>query len=61
MSYWVIGGTYENTKFEKLKHGENLKKFGPFNSYTEAKKKWDKLSWENVDNCFVRFVIRPQK
>ena len=61
MSYWVIGGTYKNTKFEKLKDGENLKKFGPFNSYIEAKKKWDKLSWENVDNCFVRFVIRPQK
>ena len=38
MSYWVIGGTYKNTNFEELAEGQKLERFGPFNSYSEAKK-----------------------
>ena len=41
MSYWVVGGNYENTKFEKIKKGHKAEKYGPFNSYEEAKKEWD--------------------
>ena len=61
MSYWVIGGEYENTSFEKIKEGENLQRFGPFPNYDDAKKEWDKLSWSHVDNCNVRFIILPHK
>mgnify|MGYP001250873424 FL=1 len=61
MSYWVIGGVYENTSFDKIKEGESLEKFGPFSSYEDAKKEWDRISWENVDNCNVRFIILPHK
>ena len=25
MSYWVVGGEYEDTSFKRLKNGENLK------------------------------------
>ena len=42
MSYWVIGGTYKNTNFEELAEGQKLERFGPFNSYSEAKKEWNK-------------------
>ena len=61
MSYWVIGGTYKDTKFQEIEVGHKLQKYGPFNSYEDAKIKWDKISWQNVDNCFVRFIILPHK
>ena len=27
----------------------------------EAKKHWEKISWENVDNCYTRYIILPHK
>ena len=27
----------------------------------EAKEEWDKISWMNVDNCNIRYVILPYK
>ena len=32
-----------------------------FLSYEDAKKYWEKISWENVDNCNVRYIILPHK
>jgi len=61
MSYWVIGGTYKDTSFKELEDDHKLQKYGPFNSYEEAKTEWDKIAWQNVDNCFVRFIILPHK
>ncbi len=61
MSYWVVGGVYKNTEFKEIVEGSKLEKFGPFQSYDDAKKIWSKVSWANVDDCNTRFVIRPQK
>ena len=61
MSYWIVGGEYEDTSFKKIKHDEELKKLGPFETYDLAKKEWDKISWEKVDNCNVRYIILPHK
>ena len=61
MSYWIVGGEYEDTSFKNLKSGEELKKLGPFETYDLAKKEWDKISWEKVDNCNVRYIILPHK
>ena len=61
MSYWVINGTYKDTSFKELEDKQKLQRYGPYNSYEEAKIQWDKISWENVDNCFVRFIILPHK
>ena len=61
MSYFVVGGVYEDTSFEKLENSGNQEKFGPFESYDEALKVWEKVSWENVDDCNVRYFILPQK
>ena len=46
MSYWVIGGVYENTSFDKIKEGESLEKFGPFSSYEDAKKDYRRANWK---------------
>ena len=61
MSYWVVGGIYKNTDFNTLEVGCELEKFGPFNSYDEAKQMWDEKSWEKVDNCYARYIILPHK
>ena len=58
MSYWVVGGIYENTKFEEIKDGFQLEKYGPFSTYAEAKEQWEQYSWKNVDNCYVRYTIK---
>ena len=29
MSYWVIGGTYKDTKFQEIEVGHKLQKYGP--------------------------------
>ena len=61
MSYFVVGGTYKNTSFNEFEDGFKKEKYGPFNSFEDAKSLWEKISWENVDNCNVRFIILPQK
>ena len=61
MSYWVVGGTYKNTDFDQLEAGQKLKRYGPFNSYEDAKVEWNRLSWINVDSCNTRFIILPHK
>ncbi len=61
MSYFVVGGIYKNTSFNELKDGSLQEKHGPYKTYDEAKKIWEKVSWENVDNCFARYIILPHK
>tara|TARA_B100000989_G_scaffold298776_1_gene289763 strand:- start:2420 stop:2605 length:186 start_codon:yes stop_codon:yes gene_type:complete len=57
MKYWVIGGKYESTKFLKIKKKFKLEKYGPYNSYEEAKNMWSENSWKYVDDCLVRYKI----
>ncbi len=61
MSYWVVGGLYKDTTFKELQDDERLAKYGPFNSYVEAKNEWNRLSWQNVDSCNTRYIIIPHK
>ncbi len=61
MSYWVVGGTYKDTSFKELEKNNELERYGPYNTYDEAKKEWDRISWKNVDICNTRYVILPQK
>ena len=61
MSYWVVGGKYKDTEFKQILKGSKIEKYGPYNSYLEAKKEWDKISWKNVDDCYVRYMILPHK
>ena len=61
MSYWVVGGEYEDTTFKNIKSGKELQKLGPFETYDLAKKEWDKISWEKVDICNERYIILPHK
>tara|TARA_X000000950_G_C13754688_1_gene594212 strand:- start:594 stop:773 length:180 start_codon:yes stop_codon:yes gene_type:complete len=57
MSFWVVGGYYQNTRFEEIKEGYNLERYGPFDTYDDAKVHWEQHSWKNVDNCYIRYTI----
>ena len=61
MSYYVVGGTFKNTSFEEFEDESKKEKYGPFKTFEDAKKLWEKISWENVDNCNVRYIILPHK
>lgn len=61
MTFWVVGGNYENTKFNKIKKGYKLERFGPFKSYDEAMEHWSFQSWKKVDDCNIRYVISPKR
>lgn len=55
MAFYVIGGVYENTKFERIVEG--AEEHGPFPTYDEAKVIWQARSWAKVDDCHARFSI----
>mgnify|MGYP001307750456 FL=1 len=61
MSYFVVGGIYKNTSFKEFDDDYKKEKYGPFKNYEDAKKLWEKISWENVDNCNARYIILPHK
>jgi hypothetical protein len=56
-NFWVTGGEYATTDFRELAKGAKPQRYGPFQSYEEAKAAWLAHSWANVDNCHVRFTI----
>jgi hypothetical protein len=55
--YWVIGGTYTDTRFDRMQDGGKEQKFGPFKSYDEAKAEWQRRAWNSVDNACARYRI----
>ena len=55
-SYWVVGGRYTDTQFQKLVTGEE-ERYGPFDSYEEAHDVWLAKSMEQIDDCMVRFRL----
>lgn len=56
-AYWVVGGEYASTDFNKIAPGAQEQRFGPFAGYEDALDKWSELAWRTVDNCNVRFRI----
>ena len=48
---------YQSTKFEKLAPGKQEVREGPFEDYEVAKKVWQRLAWETVDNALAHFHI----
>ncbi len=61
MSYYVVGGTFKDTSFEEFEDESKKEKYGPFKTFEDAKQLWEKISWENVDNCNIRYIILPHK
>ena len=58
--YWVIGGNYADTKFDRMQDGGPEQKFGPFRTYEEAKAEWQRRAWSTVDNASARYRIEEE-
>ncbi len=55
--YWITGGTFASTDFNRLAPGAEDFRIGPFVTYEEAECAWAELSWQHIDECNTRFVI----
>ncbi len=55
--YWVVGGTYADTKFTRIADGETEQRFGPYDCEDDAREVWAGLSMAAVDDCHVRYRI----
>ena len=55
--WWVVGGKFRTTEFEEYADGGGPERFGPFESYDEARKAWFGQSMARIDECLVRYRI----
>jgi hypothetical protein len=57
MGYWVVGGDYTDTSFERLAPGAREERLGPFATYREAWDVWSARARATVDVATVRYRI----
>ncbi|WP_225770886.1 DUF4170 domain-containing protein [Inquilinus sp. Marseille-Q2685] len=54
--FWIIGGEYADTRFDRLIDGtESLQ--GPFDNYDEALHAWRQLASATTSNAHQRYTI----
>jgi hypothetical protein len=58
--FWVVGGLYADTNFNRLQDGGQEHRHGPFSSYEDAKAEWQRRAWETVDQANARFRIEEE-
>lgn len=56
-TFWVVGGEYADTRFDRPATGKMLERHGPYFTRSEAYEAWQDMSWRQVDNCNVRYRI----
>ena len=57
MAYWVVGGEYTDTRFDRLAPGKTLETYGPYGTYKQAHDVWAARAWATVDDCQSRFRV----
>ncbi len=57
MTYWVIGGEYEDTSFERIAGGRAKERHGPFATREDAMAFWRTKAMATIDNACVRFHL----
>jgi len=55
--YWVVGGVYKSTRLDEIAKACVEERHGPFWSYRDAEREWQRLSWRNVDYYQIRYQI----
>jgi hypothetical protein len=55
--FWVVGGIYADTRFEKMAGGGAEERIGPFPTYEAAKAEWQHRAWSSVDDAHARYRI----
>lgn len=54
--YWVIGGEYETTAFDKLLDGTE-RIMGPYGDHDVARRAWQAIAVATRSVCTARFTI----
>lgn len=54
--FWVIGGEYQDTRFEQLLDGSQ-RMFGPYGSREAALAVWERVAEETRSVCTARFTV----
>lgn len=57
MGYWVVGGEYADTNFREVAPGKTEERYGPFESYAAAHRKWAERAFATIDDAHTRFRI----
>lgn len=57
VKFWVVGGRYASTRFDRIADGGGEERHGPFDTYEAAENEWKRLSWRTVDNCYYRYRV----
>ena len=57
MAYWVTGGEYLDTSFDRFAPGKSEERFGPFGTYREAYDAWSAHTRSTIDDATVRYRI----
>jgi hypothetical protein len=58
--FWVIGGIYADTTFERLADGGPEARIGPFATHADAKAEWQQRAWATVDDAHARYRIEEE-
>jgi len=58
--FWVVGGVYADTSFERIAGGGAEERFGPFPDHDAAKAEWQRRAWATVDDAHARFRIEEE-
>jgi hypothetical protein len=58
--FWVVGGIYSDTTFERIAGGRAEERFGPFASHADAKAEWQRRAWSTVDDANARYRIEEE-
>jgi hypothetical protein len=58
--YWVIGGEYTDTSFERIAGGGAEERHGPYANRQDALATWQRLAWQTVDNAHTRYRIEQE-
>ena len=58
-NFFVLGGEYSDTSFSTIADGKAEERHGPY-SYAEARDIWRALTGKTVDNCLIRYRIKPE-
>jgi hypothetical protein len=58
--FWVVGGIYADTRFERMAGGGAEERIGPFPSYEAAKAEWQRRAWSSVDDAHARYRVEEE-
>jgi hypothetical protein len=62
LRYWVVGGEYTDTSFQRIAGGGREEWFGPFETFEAAEAKWSRLASETAHLCHARYrVVEAQR